>query len=107
MDNGIMEAARNAYTSGQQSRDKPDFADTYKLATDTLEDEIEVQHSQRAIPNIQVRRETKPIDITIVGKTIVVIFSIIDIGNNKDIILGLLQYKDYNLDISQKNSSYL
>jgi hypothetical protein len=37
-----------------------------------------------------VRRETEPLDIIVEGKTIKVIFDIIDIGTKKDIILGRL-----------------
>ena len=38
----------------------------------------------------EVRREIEPLDITIEGKTIEVVFDIIDIGPKKDIVLGHL-----------------
>jgi hypothetical protein len=43
----------------------------------------------------------------VVGKNTQVVFDIVDIGPEKDIILGYLWYKDYNLDISWKGDGYL
>ncbi len=46
-------------------------------------------------------------DITVEGKTIKVVFNIVDIRPTKDIILRRLWYKDYNLDIDWKGDGYL
>ena len=41
------------------------------------------------------------------GKTISVVFDIIDMGPTKDMILGRLWYKDYNPDIDWTDGGYL
>ena len=54
-----------------------------------------------------MRRETEPLSITVEGKTIEVIFDIIDIGPKKDIILGRPWHRIYNPDISWKGGGHL
>ena len=46
-------------------------------------------------------------DITVEGKTIKVVFNIVDMGPIKDMILGRLWHKDYNPDIDWKRDSHL
>ena len=53
------------------------------------------------------RREIKPLNIIVEGKTIEVTFDIIDIGPKKDIILGRLWHRIYDPDISWKGGGHL
>ena len=44
--------------------------------------------------------ETEPLDITVKGKTTQVVFTIVDMGPDKEMILGRPWHKEYDPDIS-------
>ncbi|EAQ84694.1 hypothetical protein CHGG_08708 [Chaetomium globosum CBS 148.51] len=53
------------------------------------------------------RRETEPLDMEVAGKTTQVVFDIVDMGPEKDIILGRPWHEDYDPDISWKGDGHL
>lgn len=58
-------------------------------------------------PTQLVSRETLLLDITVLGKTTKVIFDIVDMGPEKDMILGQPWHEDYNPDIDWKDGGHL
>jgi hypothetical protein len=54
-----------------------------------------------------VRRETEPLAIEVEGKTTNVVFDIVDMGPDKDMILGHPWHEDYNPDINWKDGGHL
>ena len=53
------------------------------------------------------RRETEPLDMEVAGKTTQVVFDIVDMGPEKDMILGRPWHEDYDPDISWKGDGHL
>ncbi|KAL2125802.1 hypothetical protein VTI74DRAFT_2712 [Chaetomium olivicolor] len=58
-------------------------------------------------PTQWVRRETEPLDIEVEGKTTQVVFDIVDMGPDKDMILGRPWHREYDPDIDWKGDGHL